>query len=140
MHHVAIVQAKYVRAILDGTKVVESRLSMTKSAPFGRVEPGDVIHFKETGGAFGAVATVAGVMTFEDLHASDVRLLSRRYGSQVAASAEYWEERRDAKYATFVWLADVRESHHVPAGFAPTPGARAAWYVLHHAKAVRKSA
>lgn len=140
MHHVAILQPKYVRAILDGTKVVESRLSMTRCAPFGRVEPGDVIHFKETGGAFGAVATVAGVMTFEDLRPSDVRMLSRRYGTQVAAAAEYWEERADAKYATFVWLTDVRESHAVPAGFAPTPGARAAWYVLDHAKSARKSA
>jgi hypothetical protein len=140
MHHVAILKAEYVAAILDGTKVVESRLSATRNAPFGRVKPGDTIHFKESGGAFGASALVAGVMTFEDLRPADIRTLSRRYGRQVAAPAEYWDQRSDAKYATFIWLTDVRESDTAPAAFVPTPGARAAWYVLDHAKAARKSA
>lgn len=140
MHHVAILQPKYVASILDGTKLVESRLSATRSAPFGKVQPGDVIHFKGSGGPFGATATVAGVMTFENLRPADVRTLARRYARQVAAPAEYWEERSEAKFATFIWLTDVRPSHTVPAGFAPTPGARSAWYVLDQDKAARKSA
>lgn len=140
MHHVAILHANYIEAILNGSKVVESRLSATKSAPFGRVAPGDTIHFKASGGPFSAIAHVSGIMTFEDLRPSDIRTLSRRYGRQVAAPAEYWEDRLESRYATFIWLSEVRASEVVPTNFAPTPGARAAWYVLETAKAARRSA
>jgi hypothetical protein len=140
MHHVAILQGRYIDAILEGTKVVESRLSITRGAPFGRVQPGDFIHFKRTGGPFAALAHVSGVMTFEDLCPADVRTLSRRYGPQIGANAAYWHERKDAKYATFIWLTEVKPSHAVPSLYRPTPGARAAWYVLDQARATRKTA
>jgi hypothetical protein len=142
MQHVAILHRQYLDAILGGSKTVESRLSATKSAPFGRVQPGDMIHFKETGGQFRATAVVAGVMTFEDLRPADVRTLARRYGPQIGAEATYWESRQDARYATFITLRDVRPTDAAPAGFAVTPGARSAWYVLDRVKraSARRSA
>lgn len=142
MQHVAILHKQYLDAILDGSKTVESRLSATRSAPFGRVQPGDTIYFKETGGAFRATAVVAGVMSFEDLRPADVRTLARRYGPRIGADAAYWESREDAKYATFLTLRDVSAANAAPSGFVATPGARSAWYVLDRGKraARRRSA
>jgi ASC-1-like (ASCH) protein len=140
MHHVAILHSEYVDAILSGEKTIESRLSVVRGAPFGKVEPGDVIHFKRSGGGFGAAAHVSGVMSFEDLRPADVRMLAKRYGAQVAAPESYWTERLESRFATFIMLSGVKASVAVPAGFAPTPGARSAWYVLERAEAVRRTA
>jgi hypothetical protein len=142
MHHVAILHSRYLDAILEGCKVVESRLSLTRCAPFGRVMPGDTIHFKEMGAGFRAAAQASGVMTFEDLRPADVRMLARRYGTQIGADASYWEERAEARYATFVWLSEVKDASSAPSGFATTAGARTGWYVLDKVKAdaARRSA
>jgi len=140
MHHVAILHGQYVDAILSGEKTIESRLSVVRAAPFGKVHPGDMIHFKRSGGGFAATAHVSGVMSFEDLRPADVRMLAKRYGAQVAAPDSYWAERIESRFATFLLLSGVKPSAAVPVGFAPTPGARSAWYVLDRAIEARRSA
>lgn len=129
MRHIAILHARYIDAILEGRKVVETRLSLTRCAPFGLVTPGDEILFKQSGGPFRACARVAGVMTFEDLRPSDVRALARRYGDLVGADDAYWEARIECRYATLMWLGDASPDVVTPK-FARKAGARSAWYLL----------
>lgn len=129
LEHVAILRPWYVDAILAGTKTIESRLSLSRGAPFGLVAPGHVIHFKDSGGPFRATASVCGVATFEDLRPADVRTLARRYNAQVGAPDDYWTSRLEARYATLIWLVDVRPCERAP-HLHRKPGSRAAWFVL----------
>lgn len=131
MRHIAILHARYLDAILAGAKTIESRLSRARGLPFGIVAPGDTIYFKQSSGPVRAVARVSGVSSFEDLRPEDVLTLARRYREAVGAGEEYWESRRDCRYATLIWLADVRACDHAP-GFARRAGARSAWFALDH--------
>ena len=136
LEHAAILRRAFLDMILAGTKTIESRLSLTRGAPFGLVAPGDTVHFKDVGGEFRATARVCGVATFEDLRPADVRTLARRYRVQVGAPDEYWTDRQHARYATLIWLMDVRACERAPK-LRRAPGSRAAWFVL-NAESVRR--
>lgn len=108
MNHLAIIYAPYIDAILEGRKTVESRLSLTLRAPYGVVSPGDVIFLKERSGPVRGAATVERVECFEDLTPARVRELRRRFSHAILGPDAYWEEKRLSRYATFIWLTDMR--------------------------------
>src|SRR5688572_6504305 len=116
--HLAVVLPRYLESILAGRKVVEVRLSVNRCAPFGRVAAGDVVYFKERGGPVRASAVVTRVDSFSDLTPSGIRELSRRYSHPADAHrAAYWRLKRAARYATMIWIGEVRafaRSVHVP--------------------------
>lgn len=129
--HVAILESRYVAAILAGRKTVESRLSRRRLPPFACVAPGDLVFFKEKSGGFRALARVARVEFHDGLTPARVRELRARLGALVRGTAEYWRSRRDALSATLLWLADVEPVESGPdysAQFRRAP--RCAWFVL----------
>jgi len=65
MHHVAIMNKKFLRKVLCGEKTIESRWSKHRINPFGAVAVGDDIFFKLTGGKVMARAKICGVRYFE---------------------------------------------------------------------------
>jgi ASC-1-like (ASCH) protein len=107
--HVAVLKAEYIEAILDGRKTVESRLSRTRREPLHAVRVGDEVYFKQSSGGYRAAAKVRRVEFHEDLSPRDVRDLRKRLNAEVLASATYWRDKREAKYATLLWLSDVRK-------------------------------
>lgn len=114
-HHSAIMRPPYLDAILEGRKTVESRLSLTRRDPFEKVAAGELIYFKESGGPYRAVARVERVEFFRDLERADVERLARRFNAEVCGTAAYWRGKRSARYATFIWLSNVREIDRGPA-------------------------
>lgn len=125
--HVAIVQPPYDRLILDGTKTVECRLTKNAMPPFGCVVPGERIYIKRSGGSFVGVAEVARVWAADRLTRRDVAKIRKRFDDAICGEAAYWKLKRDAAYATLVWLRDVR-----PCSLRPrykTQNMRA-WYTL----------
>jgi len=107
--HVAIVTPPYDRMILDGRKRIESRLTRTARPPFGCVAPGDALYFKRSGGAFFARAEAARVLMADRLTPGKVDALAERYNGDIGGAPEFWAERRGtAKFATLIWLRDVR--------------------------------
>lgn len=132
--HVALVRPEYVRAIIDGVKTIESRLSMHRRAPFGCVAPGDTLFVVATatgGPRMACVAHVSRVLSVEGLSPRGVVRLQRSYNQQIRGESAYWQSKRGAKYATLVWLNDVREVTTYPA-YAEAPGAspRGAWFCV----------
>lgn len=109
MNHLAVIHRRYLDAILTGDKTVESRLSKTRCAPYERVEPGDHVFFKQSSGPMRARATVASVEYHEDLTPAAVSRLARAHNGTVRGEREYWRQKRDARYATLIWLEEVRE-------------------------------
>lgn len=122
MIHAAIVLPMYARAIASGQKTIEARLTRNRIAPFGLVSAGDRVYFKESSGSFVLTAIAADVVWFEGLVPRKVDALRKRYDRRVQGSAEYWERKREARYATFVTLAEIE-----PIAFGPDYRADPAW-------------
>lgn len=130
--HVAVVRAPFLRLILEGTKTAEARLSMTRRPPYTRLETGETIWFKQSGGPFAARAVAAAVHRFELSGPDDVHALRERFGAalggRAAEASAYWEAKAGARYATIVRLADVHASDGPPA-WACGGALRSAWRV-----------
>jgi ASC-1-like (ASCH) protein len=105
--HLAILHGRYIDAILLGEKTIESRLSRTRRAPFGLVRKGDVIFFKQSGGPVRARAIAKAVCTFSALTPEGVEALRDRYNAEIGGDDTYWHVKRDAKFATLIWLDDA---------------------------------
>jgi ASC-1-like (ASCH) protein len=81
MEHLAILKKSWnlTQKILDGRKTIESRWYLTKRAPFGRIDAGDIVYFKESGGPVSIRADVCDVRQFSDLNESKVRNIYKDY-------------------------------------------------------------
>jgi ASC-1-like (ASCH) protein len=126
-HHVAILLRPYLRLILSGRKTVESRLTRTARPPFKRIAPDDVIYFKVSGGPFLAMATAARVEFHEALTPAKIDALYTRLNHAICGTPEHWQAKRQARYATFIWLRDVRP---IASGPPIAPSRGPAWFVL----------
>ncbi len=107
--HLAVLKPEFIALIAEGRKTVESRLSITRRAPFGVVNVGDVVLLKPVGGAVRLRARVAQVQQYSRLSPAGVRRLRAAFNDRVCAPDAYWLARAQARYATFIWLDDVRE-------------------------------
>jgi hypothetical protein len=129
--HLMIVHPRYAPDLISGRKSVESRLGKDRRTPFGRVSPGDTVYLKSTGGPVFGAATVERVDEFEDLTPEDVQHLRAAYEDRILGGDTYWEAKADARFATLVWLGNVRPI----ADIAGVPGellkpSRNAWRTL----------
>ena len=125
--HAAIVLPAYIEHMLAGRKTVEARLASSRRVPFGRVSEGDAIYFRATGSvAFTARAVVVRVAMFEDLTPRLVSALRREHNQAIVGSPAFWLAKRHARFATLIWLADVRFAGRTPP--LPEPG-RSAWAI-----------
>ncbi len=106
-YHLAILKQPYLDAILDGSKIVESRLTRTRREPFGRIGVGDKIFFKVSSGAVCAVGTVADIKNFSDLTPEKVISLKEKYNHLILGEEDYWLSKADSQFAVLVWLKDV---------------------------------
>lgn len=106
--HLMIVHPRYAPDILSGRKSVESRLGRDRRAPFGRVCPGEQIYIKSTGGPVFASTRVERVDEFEDLTPDDLDRLCAVYEPRVLGGLDYWDSKRDARFATMIWMGPVR--------------------------------
>ena len=125
--HVAILQRPYLRLVLDGRKTVESRLSKSAVSPYGQVRRGDRIYLKASGGPFMAAARAGWVESHQDLTPRQVDRLRQRLNALVCGDAAYWKMKREARYATFIELRDVRP---IDEGPPFKPSRYRAWFVL----------
>jgi hypothetical protein len=130
--HIAIVTSPYDKLILSGRKKVEARLTRTALPPFGTIAPGDRIHIKRSSGPFVAVATAARVLTVDQLTPKLIDQLRRQYDKWICGADSYWQAKRDAQFATLVWLRDVRPCTDAP---RYRPQNMRAWYTLDDAPA-----
>ena len=107
MLHAAVVHARYLDLMARGLKQVESRLSIHRALPFGRVAPGHKVYFKAPGEPCRLRATVRNVTSYEHLTPGDLRVLRAQWGALVCAEPSYWNERRRSRFATFIELCEV---------------------------------
>lgn len=127
--HVAIVHAWVARALLDGTKTIESRFSRDKRPPFGRIDRGATIYFRVAGGGYAAKARVARVQCIEDLTPEMVDEIEADYRDQIGGDDDYWQAARGARCVTLVHLSGCTTATRGPT-LDRHKGDRRAWFVL----------
>lgn len=106
-HHLVVIHAEYLDAILRKRKTIECRFSSIRRPPFEAVAPGDLLWFKLPSGPLRGVAAV---QRCEFRIVSDpavLRELARRHHAAVAAPAQFWQADDWARYASLIWLGDV---------------------------------
>lgn len=125
--HVAILKREYIAMILDGRKVIESRLSKVACPPFDCIEPDERVYLKVSGGPFAARAVAGDVITHADLTPDDVRDIEQRYRPAIGGDDAYWQAKQAARFGTLIRL---REVEPIDVGPRFKPQNMRAWYVL----------
>lgn len=127
MIHVAILVKPYLDLILSGEKTVESRLTKTARTPFERIAAGERIYFKQSSGRFRATALASAVHLFSDLSPRQVGAIRREWNGRIRGDAQFWQWKRDSRYATLIELEAVE-----PIEFGPrvNPQRGVAWLTL----------
>ncbi|MDO8488232.1 MAG: ASCH domain-containing protein [bacterium] len=70
--------------ILSGQKKIESRWSKHKISPWNKVQPGDIVYFKNSGGPIIARAQVDKVIQFDNLTPPKVKGILSQYRVEAA--------------------------------------------------------
>jgi hypothetical protein len=106
--HLAVFIEPFLGYVLDGSKTVESRFSVNRCAPFGKVKPGDAILLKEAGGPVVGIARVPLVWSYH-LDEPSWRIIRTQFADALRVQdLEFWEQKRDAFYATLMSIDRVR--------------------------------
>jgi len=130
MIHVAILKPEYIRDILAGRKTIESRFTKTNQPPYGRIEAGERLFLKASGGPFMATALASNVQSWPDLTPPRMREIEKRFRAAIGGDDAYWQSKRDSRFATLIKLGDVQP---INAGPAYKVAYMKAWYVLDEA-------
>lgn len=110
MDHVAIMKKSWglLPKIISGEKTIESRWYKNKSAPWGRIQAGDTIYFKNSGEPVTVRSKVAKVLSYEGLAPSGVReildLYGKRDGIDDSGLDEFYQLFQNKKYCLLVFL------------------------------------
>jgi ASC-1-like (ASCH) protein len=112
MEHVAIMKKSWglISKILSGEKTIESRWYQTKRAPWGKINPGDQVFFKNAGEPVVAKAVVWDIMQFEISNVAEAEKIVRKYGKGIClvnTDVKTWG--KIPKYCILVFLNNPEE-------------------------------
>ncbi len=113
-HHLAIVSPVWIELILDGSKTILYWLhKKRRSAPYGKVNKGDIIYMKENKGRLvHGIFTASEVETFDTITSVEKNDIYEKYGQQMFgrrfSDPEFvnteWNEKCDSKHATLIHI------------------------------------
>lgn len=105
--HLAVFVEPYLEYVLAGQKTVESRFSVTRCAPYRRVQEGDLLLLKRSGGPITGLCTVDRVWFYE-LDAHTLAGIRQQFSAALCAQdPRFWTSRTKACYATLMRVRDV---------------------------------
>lgn len=109
MKHIAIFRQPFFDMVLSGEKIIESRWSMKKVAPYDKVKVGDELLLKQTSHDVTATAKVKDVKYFE-LTPQIADKIKAKWNKKIGIyKFDNWESYRNKKYCTLIWLEDVKK-------------------------------
>ncbi len=107
MKHIVILRQPFFDMILSGEKTIESRFSFNKTAPYGKVNIGDTLYFKQTGKTVTANAKVKDIKYYE-LTPQKVEEIRIKFGKQIGTDKfKDWQTTLTKKYCTLIWFKDL---------------------------------
>jgi cytidylate kinase/ASC-1-like (ASCH) protein len=106
--HLAVLVEPYLQYIMEGKKTVESRFSVNRIAPYGKVKEGDILLLKKSGGPIIAICQV-GQVWFYELNPQSWDEIRDEFTQMLCAQdPEFWISRRRASYATLMRVRQVK--------------------------------
>ena len=144
MEHVAVMRKSWglTEKILTGQKKIESRWYNVKYQPWGRINTGDVVYFKDSGSPVRIKAEVEKVIQFDNLNPDKVREILQRYGADDGVEQdridEFFDRFKDKQYCLLIFLKNPTQ---VPpfeidkTGF----GTMSAWITVNTVNAIKKN-
>lgn len=149
MDHVAILSKSKIKdgdnmleCIINKKKTVESRWYIKRSAPFNKINAGDNIYFKESGGPVKAKALVIDVIQFENLNLHTAKTIIKKHGRCIAPYTSYsefieWYKLNPKNYCILIFFDRVIETQPFnidKSGF----GLSSAWIYIDDIAKIRK--
>jgi len=115
MDHVAIMKKswKLIEKILSGEKKIESRWYKSKYSPWGKINKGDIIYFKDSGEPVSATAEVEKVITFSNLTPQKIKQILNRYATDDGIDKnqlpKFFKRFKDKKYCLLIFLKEPKK-------------------------------
>lgn len=109
--HLAIFTQPYLDLILEGKKTIESRFSMDRRAPYGKVSTGDIIIMKESGGLVKGEFT-AGIVQFIELKKDGKGMKKcKSFSKKICSNKDknFWNDRVEKKFATLIQVTNPKK-------------------------------
>lgn len=114
MEHVAIMRKSwgFIPKIESGEKIIESRWYKVRYAPWGHIQPGEKIYFKNSGEPVTLAAEVEKVLYFSDLTPEKVLEILENYGKDDGIEQEripeFFERFKHKRYCILIYLKNVQ--------------------------------
>ena len=108
--HLAIFTPNVIDALFSGKKIIESRFSKHKIAPYGKVSVGDMVYIKSPGEDIIGQFIVKKVLFLEGYEKQDFDELILRFWDKIGWNNKREEDRfkkekrEDSNYATLIWI------------------------------------
>lgn len=124
-YHVAFIQQEPLNRVLSGIKKAEIRMGINRPEAW-KVEAGDLLLFKASGGNIVAAAEVKDVSRFEGLTPEEIRSLAELVAPLIGTSrSTYFEQKLDARYAVIIEF-DTPHPIKFPSALTPR-GVQSGW-------------
>lgn len=106
--HLGIFIEPYLQLIIEGKKTIESRFSINRTAPYCKVAKGDLLLLKRSGGPIVGVCQITQAWSYV-LDQDKWDTLKTQYAKALCIhSPAFWEQKRNANYATLMKVQHVR--------------------------------
>jgi len=128
--HLAIFVKPYLDLVLNGRKTIESRFSSRRIIPYERVNSGDVVLLKESGGDIVGLCRIAYAWFYKlDIHSWQT--IREEYTQALCAQdPDFWEKRKAASFATLMQLCQVHKISPIKISKRDRRG----WVCLHYSQ------
>lgn len=109
--HLAVFSEPILTHLLAGKKTLESRLSINKIQPFGKIRKDDIVLVKKSGGAVVAVFVAGTVTSYSNLTPIKVKNLCTEFSERLCVpyEDEFWREKETAKFATIISVKHLKK-------------------------------
>jgi len=121
--HLAVMREPYLSFLIGGSKTIESRFSVNRVDPFGRVHVGDLVLLK-AGPVMGAF--IVEQVDFKEIAPGQLDEVRDQFNDRILADSEFWDAKAGARFAS---LMKVRSVRSIPE-FAVSKRDMRGWVVL----------
>ncbi|WP_019991041.1 hypothetical protein [Rudanella lutea] len=105
--HLGIFVEPFLQYILEGKKTVESRFSVNQSAPFGKVQSGDILLLKRSGGPVIGLCHITHVWSYQ-LTPVVFEQVQQTFASALCLEgSDFWHHKKEAQYATLMAIDEI---------------------------------
>lgn len=127
--------------ILSGEKIIESRWYQNRYLPWGKINAGDIVYFKNSGEPVKLKARVKKVLQFENLIPEKVKEILKKYGRDDGIGEKDFEKYfnlfKNKKYCLLIFLEKIKKIK--PFAIDKTGfGAMAAWLTVDNLEKLKR--